>query len=121
MSIIKIELQNVRAEKLFDAIEKLAEIKKLTAPSLSVELEAGAVSEQLAYVKQLLIAIAADDGISEKVKSELTDFLASLSLSLKRAIGGKFPAGGLTGAAVHKGHTLPVLQGIAAKVEKPTC
>lgn len=115
MSVIKIELQNKRAELLFAAVEKIAEEKKLASPELSVELEAGAVADQIGYIKQLLIAIEADDGISEKAKAELSDFLASMSLNLKRALQGNLHPGGsgLTAAAVVKGHVLPKLQGIA--------
>jgi hypothetical protein len=119
MSVIKIELQNKRAELLFGAVEKLAEAKQLAAPALSVELEAGAVTEQLAYVKRLLIEIAADDTISEKAKKELSDFLAGLSLSLKRALQGSFRASGLTAASVHRGHAMKTLSAIASKARKP--
>ncbi len=111
---LKIELQNKKAERLYAGVEQYAEAKKLTAPSLSIELEAGAVSDQIGYVKQLLIAIAADDGISDKVKTELTDFLAEISLSLKRAGNGSFRPGALTASRVQKGHVLTAMSAVAA-------
>jgi hypothetical protein len=119
MSVIKIELQSIRAEQLFAAVEKLAELKELPPPALTVELEAGAVAEQISYIKNLLVAVEADDGISDKSKTELSDFLASMSLSLKRALQGTARAGGLTASRVHKGHCMPTLSGIAAKDQKP--
>jgi hypothetical protein len=112
MSVLKLE-PNTREKILYGAIEKLAESKHLSAPSLAIELEASAISDQIGYVKQLLIAIAADDGISDKIKGELTAFLAEISLTLKRAIqGGGIRAGGLT-ASVQKGHVLTAMSAVA--------
>ncbi len=115
MSILKIELQNKRAEHLYAGVEKYAEAKKLHAPSLSIELEASAVSDQISYAKQLLIAIAADEGISDKVKGELTEFLAEISLSLKRALQGSYRTGALTAASVQRGHALSAMSAVAAE------
>ncbi len=87
MSVIQINVHPAAQQRL-EALEAYCQKNNLQQPRMTIDLEAGAVAEQIAYVKQLLVQIAVDKDIADTSKEELSNFLAQISLQLKRIMQG---------------------------------
>jgi len=97
MSFLLIETLEA-ARKIRSELDEFCEKRGLTAPATSLEFEADAITDQILAIKRLLVELAPDDTISDKTKSDLAEYLASMSLSLKRSLQGQLVPTELTGA-----------------------
>jgi hypothetical protein len=107
MSVVEIML-SPRAERLRTRVEEFCRKKNLVPPDLKLELQAGAIGQGIDTIRSIVSALALDEDLDDSAKEDLSNFLAQLSLQLKRLIAGSPQRDTeMTASRVTGGHAFP--------------